>query len=124
MNLLFVRGAEGDGAISPSFSTVNGSIDAPSSSLEAPIVTHHILGGRYRECFITANKYLFADLLLFESGEGDETTSPSLATEHESIDASSRRWKRPLQLITCIGGCKREQFHNGKQILVCRSFVV
>ena len=25
----------------------------------------------------TANKYLFADLLLFESGEGDEATSPS-----------------------------------------------
>ena len=39
--------------------------------------------------FPTANKYLFADLLLFMSGEGDEATSPSFATENSWIDASS-----------------------------------
>ena len=44
-NLLFVRGAKGDGAILPSFSTVDRSIDAPSSSMKAPIATHHIRGG-------------------------------------------------------------------------------
>ena len=37
----------------------------------------------------TANKYLFADLLLFESGEGDERTSPSFPAANAGIDASS-----------------------------------
>ena len=36
-----------------------------------------------------ANKYMFADVLLFESGEGDETTSPSFAAENSGIDASN-----------------------------------
>ena len=68
-NLLFVCSAEGDGAISPSFSTINGSIDVSSSSLEAPIATHHIRGG----------------------GGGART---------------------------------RERFHDGKQIPICRSFIL
>ena len=34
-------------------------------------------------------KYLFANLLLFASGEGDEATSPSFATSYEPIQASS-----------------------------------
>ena len=37
----------------------------------------------------TANKYLFADLLLFMSGEGDEATPPSFAAENLGIGASS-----------------------------------
>ena len=36
-----------------------------------------------------ANNYLFADLLLFKSGEGDEATSPSLSAENSGIHASS-----------------------------------
>ena len=36
-----------------------------------------------------ANKYVFAGPLLFESGEGDETTSPSFPTANAGIDASS-----------------------------------
>ena len=36
-----------------------------------------------------ANKYLFEDLLLFESGEGDETTSPSFPAANTGIDASN-----------------------------------
>ena len=34
-------------------------------------------------------KYLFADLLLFTNGEGDEATSHSFASKNEAIDASS-----------------------------------
>ena len=34
-------------------------------------------------------KYLFADLSVFISGEGDEATSPSFTAENEGIDASS-----------------------------------
>ena len=37
----------------------------------------------------TANKYLFADILLFETGEGDKTTSPSFLAANVGIDASS-----------------------------------
>ena len=37
----------------------------------------------------TANEYLFADLLLFISGEGDKATSPSFAAENLWIDAFS-----------------------------------
>ena len=37
----------------------------------------------------TANKYLFANLLLFMSGEGDEATSPSFSFANAGIDASS-----------------------------------
>ena len=35
-----------------------------------------------------ANKYLFANLLLFASGEGDEATSPSFTTSYEPIQGS------------------------------------
>ena len=34
-------------------------------------------------------KHLFADLLLFTSGEGEEATSPSFTAENAAIDASS-----------------------------------
>ena len=70
----------------------------------------------------TANNYLFADLFLFKSGEGEEATSPSFATSYEPIQAS----KPPLETLIsgwCVQwGCKCEQFPHGKQILVCRSF--
>ena len=36
-----------------------------------------------------ANKYLFADLLLFTSREGDEATSPSFTAENLGIEVSS-----------------------------------
>ena len=71
-----------------------------------------------------ANKYLFADLLLFESGEGNEATSPSLATKNESIDASSSSLEAPIADYYLRGRCKLGRFHNGKQIPVCRSFIL
>ena len=71
-----------------------------------------------------ANKYLFADLLLFTSGEGDEATSPSLAIENESIDASSSSLEVPIATYYMQDGCKRGRFHNGKQIPVCWSFIL
>ena len=93
--MLFGSG-EGDEAAPPSLSTENESIDASSPSLEAPIATHSMRGDANGGVFTTANKYLFADLLLFGSGEGDEATSPSLATENESIDASSPSLEAPI----------------------------
>ena len=46
--------------------------------------------------FTTANKYLFADLLFFTAGEGDEATSPSVAAENVAIDASSSSLEAPI----------------------------
>ena len=42
-----------------------------------------------RSSFTTANKYLFAYLLLFWSREGDEATSTSFSAENVGIDAIS-----------------------------------
>ena len=36
-----------------------------------------------------ANNYMFADLFLFTSGEGDEATSPSFTIRYAAIEASS-----------------------------------
>ena len=41
-------------------------------------------------------KYLFADLSLLTSGEGDEATSPSFTAENEAIDASSSSLEAPI----------------------------
>ena len=46
--------------------------------------------------FTAVNKYLFADLLLFESGEGDEATSPSFPAENAVIDASNSSLEAPI----------------------------
>ena len=46
-------------------------------------------GDANRSSFTTANKYLFADLLVFMSGEGDEATSPSFTAKSSGIDVSS-----------------------------------
>ena len=73
--LLFTSG-EGDKATSPSFTAENSGIDASSALLEALIATLYMKWGCEWEQFPTANNYLFANLLLFTSGEGDEATSP------------------------------------------------
>ena len=123
--LLFERG-EGEEATSPFIATENKSIDAFSPSLEAPITTILRAEGDANGSSSTmANKCLFGDLLLFESREGDEATTPLfLKLKTSRLMLPARRWKRPLQLITCGGGCKLGRFHNGKQMLVCRSFIL
>ena len=46
-------------------------------------------GNVNRSDFTTTKKYLFANLLLFESAEGDETTYLSFLVANARIDASS-----------------------------------
>ena len=123
-NLLLSESGEGDETTSPSFPAENAVIDASISSLEAPIATFYMRGAANGSVFTTENKYLFADLLLSESGEGDETTSPSFPAENAMIDASNSSLEAPIATFYMRGGCERERFHNGKQIPVCRSFVV
>ena len=89
-NLLLFESGEGDEATSPSFAAKNASIDASSSSLEAPIATYYMQRGmRMGGIFTTADKYLSTDLLFFTAREGDEATSPSFIAENAGIEASS-----------------------------------
>ena len=69
-----------------------------------------------------ANKYLFANLLLFESGEGDEATSPSFTTSYEPIQASRPSLETLISAWCVQWGWKSEYFTHGKQMPVCRSF--
>ena len=61
----------------------------PARRWKRPLQLNIFGGDAIRSNFTTANKYLFADLLLFESGEGGETTSLSFASTNVGIDASS-----------------------------------
>ena len=55
----------------------------------SPLQLNTFGGDANRSSLTMANKYLFSDLLLFESREGDETTSPSFTAANARIDASS-----------------------------------
>ena len=72
-----------------------------------------------------AKKYLFANLLLFESGEWDKTTLPSIATQNAMIDSSKSLLEEPIATFYMRGGvCEREHFHNGNQMPICQSFIL
>ena len=85
---MFTSG-EGDEATSPSFEAENEAIDASSPSLEALIATRYMQRRCDGSTLPTANKYLFADLQVFTSGEGDGATSLSFAIRYMVIEASS-----------------------------------
>ena len=70
----------------------------------------------------TANKYLFADLLLSTIGEVDEATSPYFASANAGIDASSALLEVLITTYYMQWGCKQQRFAHGKQVFVCRSF--
>ena len=59
-----------------------------------------------RSSFTTANNYLFADLLLFKSGEGDVAPSPSGETVNRSIDVSSSSLEASIPTQQMREGCK------------------
>ena len=79
---------EGDDAKSPSFGAETWGLRLPAHcwkrSLQLGICWVDENGGTLP----TANKYLFANLLFFISGEGDEATSPSFAIHCALIEAS------------------------------------
>ena len=94
----------------------------PARRWKRPLQLNTCKGDAHRSSFTMANKYLFASLLLFMSGEGDEATSPYFATENMGIDASSVLLEALIAKEYVQWGCKREQFIQRKQLLVCRSF--
>ena len=69
-------------------------------------------------------KYLFADLWLFTSVEGDEATSPSFAIRYAAIDASSTSLEAIIATLLPAGGTtKKRPFSDGNQALDCRRIV-
>ena len=85
----FVHGAEGDRATLPSFATVQVLIEASSALLEVLIATWNMQWGCKGGTLPMVNKDLFANLLLFASGEGGEGMSSSFKTSYTPIQASS-----------------------------------
>ena len=122
--LSFVRSAEGDRTTSPSFENTNGPIDASSSSLEAQMARCFLQLVCKVGHFTHKKFYLLANRSFLRGAEGDRETSPIFTAENESIDVSSSSLEAPSTTHHIGVGCKREQFHNGKQIPVCRSFVI
>ena len=64
-------------------------IQASSASLETLIATWYVQWDANRSILTTTNKCLFANFLLFASGEGDEVASPSFTTRYVPIEPSS-----------------------------------
>ena len=114
--LSFVHGEKSDGTTQLSSASVNGSIDASNTLLEAPIATQHTWGDTNRSSFTMANKYMFANLLLFMSGKGDEETSPSFVAENSGIGACSSSLEAPIATQYMQWGCEQERFTHRKQI--------
>ena len=94
----------------------------PPRRWKRPFQVNKCGGYANRSSFTTANKYLFADLLLFTSGEGNEATSPPFTAENSGIDVSSALLEALIATKQMQWGCERERFTHGKQIPVCRSF--
>ena len=66
------------------------------------------MGDANGSSFTIANKYLFVDLFLFESGEGDEATSPSFVAENKAIDASSMSLEAIIATLLPAGGTAKK----------------
>ena len=66
-----------------------------------------------------ANNYLFADLFLFTSGEGDEATSPSFTTRYAAIEASSTSLEALIaSLLPACGPAKEATFPIAIRLLI------
>ena len=68
--------------------------------------------------------YLLANLSFVHGAKGDGAMSPALENTNGSIDASSSSLEAYIATYDMRGGCKRGRFHNNKQVLVCRSFIL
>ena len=71
-----------------------------------------------------ANKYLFADLLFFMSGEGDEAMSPIFTTRYAAIEASSASLEALIASSLPVCGPANEAIFSMaiKLLIAIRSF--
>ena len=66
-----------------------------------------------------ANKYLFADLLFFTSGDGDKATSPIFTTRYMAIEASSASLEGLIAVLLPAGGTlKQATFPTAINLLI------
>ena len=66
------------------------------------------MGMRRGMLYSQQTNYLFADLLLLTSREGDEATSPSFATANMQIEASSTLLEALIATLLPVGGTAKE----------------
>ena len=66
-------------------------------------------------------KYLFADLWLFTSREGDEVTSPSFVPENKAIDAPSSSLEALIATQYMQMGCDGNSLPTANKTPVCQS---
>ena len=88
-NLFLFKSGEGDEATSPSFAAEMRGLMLPACCWKHLLQHRKCSGDVNRSGLPTANNYLFADLLFFTDGEGDEATSPSFSAANKGNDASS-----------------------------------
>ena len=107
-DLLLFESGEGEEATSPSLATENESIDASSSSLEAPIATHHIGGMQTGIVPQRQTNTYFPIFCYLRAKRATRKRHPLLQLKTNRLILPARHWKRSLQLITCREGCKQE----------------
>ena len=66
-------------------------------------------------------KYLFVDLQLFTSKEGDEATSPSFVAKNAAIEASSSSLEALIATQYMELGCDVSTLPTVNKMLVCQS---
>ena len=69
-------------------------------------------------------EYLFADLSLFASVEGDEATSPSFVAENAAIEASSSSLEALIAARYMERGCDGSTLTTANKKPFCRSSIV
>ena len=76
-------------------------------------------GIAHRSSLPMANKYLFAGLLFFTSGEGEETTSPSFTTRYVAIEAFSASLEALIaSVLPACGTVKEATFSMAINLLI------
>ena len=121
-DLFLFKSGEGDEATSPSFAVEMRGLMLPACCWKQSLQHRKCSGDANRSGLSTANNYLFADLIFFTDGEGDEATSPSFSAANKGNYASSALLEVLIATKQMQWGCEWERFTHGKQLPVCRSF--
>ena len=115
-NRLLFASKEGDEATSPSFATRYALIKDTSSSLERSWQLGTCNGDANASTLPTANKCLFANVLHFAIGEGDEATLPSFAMFYVPIEAASALLEMFIATWYMQWGYNWEHFTHNKHM--------
>ena len=116
--ILFTDG-EGDDTTSPSFQLQTRGMMLPARCWKRSLQQSKCSGGANGSGLPMANNYLFADLFLITSGEGDEVTSPSFTTRYAAIEASRASLEALIaSLLPACGPAKEATFPTAIRLLI------